>query len=103
MGRQLVKHSQIGSYWRIVIAIPVLLLVVGSILAATKTACTNRTEAAADIEPRLQREVRVLVQWSHWWHCGEFIKLANQKFFPTIENVTKKFLQAEQEHRIKTP
>jgi hypothetical protein len=95
MTRQLVKHLQIGSHWRIVIAIPVLLLLAGTVFAATYTVCTYR----ADKNPDTWLMHR-LVQWVH---CHELEGFISDKVLPAIEYVTKKFLAAEQKHPIKFP
>jgi hypothetical protein len=89
MTRQLVKHSQIGSHWRIVIAIPLLLLLAGTILAATRTVCAYRNESVADVDPLSWQFVGHGL--GQWWHCKEFVEFVTKKVVPAIE------------HRIKVP
>ena len=94
MTRQLVKHTQIGSHWRIVvIAIPVLLLLAGIIVAGTYTFCMYR----ADMKPDTWHMHRL----AQWVHCHEFEGFISEEVLPAMAYVSKKFIAAEQKHPIK--
>jgi hypothetical protein len=98
-----------------VIAIPLLLLLLaGTIVAATKTVCTYRTEPVADMDPLSWQFVqRVGHGLEQWWHCKEFVAetpraiseswaICVRVYGGVKEFVTKKVVPAI-EHLIKVP
>jgi hypothetical protein len=87
MTPQLVKHFQIGSYWRIVIAIPlVLLLIAGTIVGKNKFCSPEPTPDKFFSSQPVER-------WRVWvvqlWHCIHFTEFVTEKAPSAIERLIK--------------
>jgi len=100
MLRQLVKHCQIGSHWRFVIAVPLLLLLGGPIVATTITVCPKSIKSPDHYSWHWMWH-EYLPWAAERWHCWEMIKSVNKKVPSAIDYWIKKPPAVSERHVIR--